>query len=494
MTGVKIARPPVQDAPEARTNVVLPLLDAPWNTAVRLAAQAELVHTGRVSRYLQESDEMTSKNSLRYHRRTDAFAGDPMHAAAGLAASGRHDEYVLYEDAAHWTYAGGVLAEIYADADGIHLRGVAEEDLPWDDRPFERVQALLRALPVDGWHAYGWAAFELHHACAHGTARGDGRYLHLVVPRTEVRIRAGQAHLRSVDPDDLEATSAVLSRREVPDRSAAAPIAVREYGAADYKDRAQRAVDLINSTAIEKIILSRKIPVERGVDFVGTYLTGRAGNRPARSFLLDLGGVQAAGFCPEIVVQVDTDRHVTVRPLAGTRALTGDREEDARLRADLVGDPKEVYEHAVSVKQACEAVSAVCASVVVEEFMAVRERGSVQHLGSTITGELAPDRSVWDALMAVFPSVTASGIPREEACAAIRDLETQPRRLYSGAVLSIDQDGTFDSGLVLRGVYREHGATWLQAGAGIIGQSTPDREFEETCEKLDSVARFVVHS
>jgi anthranilate synthase component 1/salicylate synthetase len=439
---------------------------------------------------------MTSKISIRYHERTDSFAGDPMLAAVSLAASSRHDEYVLYEDPQQWTYAGGVLAEIFADPDGIHLKGIREEHIPWDGRPFEHIQNLLSTLPIDDWHAYGWAAFELHHSCTHGVAQGDGRYLHLVVPRTEIRVRQGEVHLRSVDPDELEAAAAILARHQIPAKSTVDPIAVREYGAADYKDLAQRAVDMINSSGIEKIILSRKIPVERDIDFVNTYLSGRVGNQPARSFLLDLGGVRAAGFCPEIVVQIDADRLVTIRPLAGTRALTADPTENERLRADLLSDPKEVYEHAVSVKQACEAMGAACtsSSVVVDEFMAVRERGSVQHLGSTITGELAPDRSVWDAFIAAFPSVTASGIPKEEACAAIRHLETQPRRLYSGAVLSIDQSGTFDSGLVLRGVYRENGTTWLQAGAGIIGQSTPDREFEETCEKLESVARFVVHS
>lgn len=439
-------------------------------------------------------DDMNSNSSFRYHERTDSFTGDPMLAAASLAAAAQGREYVLYEAPLQWTYASGVLAEIFVDPTGIQVRGIREEHVPWTGSPFERIRQLLSTLPVEGWHAYGWAAFELHRACAHGPAKGDGRYLHLVVPKTEVRIRPDEVLFRSVDQDELDAAVATLARQELPVQQAVDPIAVREYAAADYKYRARRAIDIINSSAIEKIILSRKIVVERDIDFVGTYLAGRRGNQPARSFLLDLGGVRAAGFCPEIVVAVDATSRATVRPLAGTRALTADPAVNERLRADLLTDPKEVYEHAVSVKQACEAISSVCApdSVVVEEFMMVRQRGSVHHLGSTVTGTLTRGRSAWDAFEVAFPSVTASGIPKAEACAAIHELEAAPRRLYSGAILSVDQSGPFDSALVLRGVYQENDATWLQAGAGIVGQSTPDREFEETCEKLDSVARFVV--
>jgi anthranilate synthase component 1/salicylate synthetase len=131
-------------------------------------------------------------------------------------------------------------------------------------------------------------------------------------------------------------------------------------------------------------------------------------------------------------------------------------------------------------------------SITVEEFMAVRERGSVQHLASRVAGQLAEGRDAWDAFAATFPSVTASGVPKAAAYAGIRAHERRARGLYSGAVLTVDQNGAMDAALVLRAVYRQNGRTWLQAGAGIVDQSRPVREFEETCEKLDSVARFLV--
>jgi anthranilate synthase component 1/salicylate synthetase len=126
--------------------------------------------------------------------------------------------------------------------------------------------------------------------------------------------------------------------------------------------------------------------------------------------------------------------------------------------------------------------------------MNVRERGSVQHLASRISGRLATGRRAWDAFDAVFPGVTASGVPKEAALAHIREHEPQPRGLYGAAVITFDHEGTLDAALVLRAIYRQHGLTWLRAGGGIVAQSVPSRELEETTEKLGSVARFLVPS
>jgi anthranilate synthase component 1/salicylate synthetase len=238
------------------------------------------------------------------------------------------------------------------------------------------------------------------------------------------------------------------------------------------------------------------VDVETEVDLVATYVAGRRGNNPARSYLLDLGGIQAAGFSPEIVVGVTAEGSVVSQPLAGTRALTPDLLANEALRADLFGSAKEVYEHAISVKTGVDELAEVCApdSVGVPEFMAIRERGSVQHLASRVTGQLADGLRAWDAFGAVFPAVTASGVPKEPAYHTIRQYEAESRGLYSGTVLTVDHTGALDAALVLRSIFRRDGRTWLCAGAGIVGQSTPEREFEETCEKLDSVARYLVPS
>lgn len=438
---------------------------------------------------------MTSGTKQRYFEHRVRLSDDPLSVISAITSSGLFDDYVVYERDDCWSFAGGVLAEIVLERSGAALHGPAEMFLPWDGSPLRQVRKLLDRVRVDGWRAYGWTAFELAYAKDGDLSSVDGqRLLHLVVPRTEVRLEDGWAWLRSTDTGELAAVTAVLHRAPDATPGRPQPVDVRGIGADEYRSAVQSAVDDIHAHRFEKVILSRTVPLEADIDFVGTYVSGRRGNSPARSFLLRLGGVETAGFSPEIVVRVDPDGRVVSQPLAGTRALTGDTDRDALLRTELLADPKEVYEHAISVKIACDDLSDVCdpGSVNVEEFMAVRERGSVQHLASRVAGRLASDRDLWDAFAAAFPAVTASGVPKDAAYRGIRAHEAQARGLYSGAVLTVDQNGALDAALVLRAVYRQNGVTWLQAGAGIVGQSRPGREFEETCEKLDSVARFLV--
>lgn len=148
----------------------------------------------------------------------------------------------------------------------------------------------------------------------------------------------------------------------------------------------------------------------------------------------------------------------------------------------------------LSVKLAEEEMATVCrpGTVSVRDLLSVRRRGSVQHLGSSVHGLLAESATAWDVLRAVFPAVTASGIPKAPAFDCIARLEKEPRGIYSGAVLRAGSDGALDAALVLRSIFEEDGRTWLRAGAGILAGSTPARELEETCEKLRSVAPYVV--
>ncbi|UED88039.1 salicylate synthase [Streptomyces profundus] len=423
------------------------------------------------------------------------LASDPMTAAARLVSSGLHEEHVLYENAGTWSYAGGALAEVTLDRHGARLRQPEAVTLPWDGDPLRQVRDLLDSVRVEGWRAYGWAAFELSHASAGDIAHiGDERLLHLVVPRTEVRIEGGLAWLRAADQATLVAAMEALTAEPAESWSVPKPVDVRHAGADEYRRAVATAREMIDAGRLEKVIFSRVVPIDYEVDFVATYLAGRRANSPARSFLLDLGGVEAVGFSPEIVVRIEADGRVISQPLAGTRALTGDRADDERLRAELLADPKEIHEHAISVKIACDELRGVCAqgSVNVEEFMEVRERGSVQHLASRVGGRLAAGRGPWDAFRAVFPAVTASGVPKRAALESIRDVESERRGLYGGAVLTVDQDGALDAALVLRSAYRQRGRSWLRAGAGLVSGSLPERELEETCEKLGSIGRFLV--
>lgn len=426
------------------------------------------------------------------------FDGDALEAAARLARAAESD-YVVYEHAGTYRYAAGTLAEITLDARTVRLRNAhgSETTEPWDGRSLRQVHRLLDSVRPDGVRAYGWAAFELAYALSGGDARaaaGDQRLLHILVPGHEVVLGAGNALMCADDEAELEALATVLADRGTREPCDTRPIDVRVTGETRYRNAVEQAVADIRNGALQKVILSRSVPLDDDIDLIDTYSAGRRGNDPARSFLLRLGGIESAGFCPEIVISVGVDGRAAIQPLAGTRALTGDPTRDAQLRSELLTDPKEIYEHAISVMVACDDLRQVCASesIAVEEYMTVRERGSVQHLASRVTGRLTADSDAWDAFASAFPAVTVSGVPRAAAYASIRTHEDHPRGLYGGSVFCVGGDSALDAGLVLRAVYVQQGRTWLQAGAGIVGGSRSAREFEETCEKLDSVARFLV--
>lgn len=424
-------------------------------------------------------------------------AAGPAARAVALVQAGIFDSYVLYESGGAWTVAGDSQATITMDAHQIRVRHRAgDHRRPWRSHPLADLGAALAELPIPGWTAYGWLGFEAAHLLTGrpGLA-GPGDLAHLIVPRAEVRVDAAGTTVTCSDPRLRDRIHDVLAA--VAPAPAFRPVTVAiDTDGEWYRRAVADAVREIRHGAFQKVILSRTVPVPTPIDFARTYLLGRAAHTPARSFLLDLGGRRAAGFCPETVLEAGADGTVSTQPLAGTRSLGNGAPADDRLRAELLADPKEVYEHAVSVKLAYDELSRVCrpGSVLVDDLMTVKPRGGVQHLGSRVRGRLSRGRSAWDALEAVFPAVTASGIPKAAACEYLARTEPGRRGLYSGAVLKAGQDGSLDAGLVLRTLFEENGHRWLRAGAGVVAPSDPDREYEETCEKLRSVTRYLVEN
>ncbi|MGV9675096.1 salicylate synthase [Nocardia sp. NPDC003482] len=429
---------------------------------------------------------------------TQAGGIDPVAAVSALAAADRFGEYVMYERPGEWVFAADPLGGVELDAHELRVewagRVTAE---PWQGSPAAVIDRALAGLDAADRHAYGWIGFEFCAWALGATAHLDPRtpLAHLMIPRIEVRIGATGIRIDGATAAEAEEIHALIAAAQ----ATALPIARAADITLDptaYRDRVAGAVAEIRDGRYQKVILSRKVDLPFVVDVPATYRLGRAHNTPARSFLLRLGGLEAAGFSPELVVAVDDGRVVTTEPLAGTRAFGRGIEADQAARAELVGDPKEIVEHAISVQTSFAEIAAVAepGSTAVSDFMAVRERGSVQHLASTVRGRLATDRSAWDALATLFPSVTASGIPKAAGVDAVFRLDHDPRGLYSGAVLTVSPSGALEATLVLRAVYQTTEGAWLRAGAGIVGQSRPDREFEETCEKLSSIAPYVVEA
>ncbi|WP_280252530.1 nocobactin biosynthesis salicylate synthase NbtS [Nocardia abscessus] len=424
------------------------------------------------------------------------YVTDPAAAMSRLAGADRFGEYVMYERPGEWVFAADPIGGVELDARELRVTWEGQTTTSgWEGNPAGVIDRALGTLPLDGRNAYGWIGFEFCAWALDATEHVDPRtaLAHLMIPRIEVRVSEFGVQVAGATPAETGNIHDLIAQSQNTELPRAHPADIR-VDPTGYRDRVAEAVGEIQAGRYQKVILSRKVELPFAVDIPATYRLGRAHNTPARSFLLRLGGLEAAGFSPELVASVDDERVVTTEPLAGTRAFGRGSAADLAAKADLISDPKEIVEHAISVQTSFAEIAAVAdpGTPAVSDFMAVRERGSVQHLASTVRGRLAADRSSWDALEVLFPSVTASGIPKRAGVDSVFRLDHDPRGLYSGAVVTVSPTGALEATLVLRAVYQNTEGAWLRAGAGIVGQSRPEREFEETCEKLGSIAPYVV--
>ncbi|OBH17508.1 salicylate synthase [Mycolicibacter terrae] len=423
---------------------------------------------------------------------------DPADLAAELAAALPEcdgEEYLLYERDGSWTLAIGVRAAVELDSDELRTvrDGVIRRE-SWQGRPAVVLGEAVDRLLLETDQAFGWVAFEFgaYHFGLQDRLAPKTALARVFWPRTRIVVTAEKVQMFGAGDRDAAALERLLADG-VPALAEPTRIEV-DADAAGYRQRVATAVGEICAGRYRKVILSRCVDVPFVLDFPSTYRLGRRHNTPARSFLLRLGGIRALGYSPELVAEVREDGVVVTEPLAGTRARTGDPAVDGPVRAELQSDAKEIVEHAISVRTSMDEIGEVAepGSAAVTDFMTVRERGSVQHLGSTVSGRLDPSRDRMDALEALFPAVTASGIPKPAGFDAILRLDDCPRGLYSGAVVMFTAAGGLDAALTLRAAYERDGRTWLRAGAGVIDVSRPEREFEETCEKLATLAPYLI--
>ncbi|WP_434447465.1 salicylate synthase [Lentzea sp. E54] len=409
--------------------------------------------------------------------------------AAALIRTGFFDTYFVYEYGDVWTVAWGVRVEIVVDATRVRVRrDSVEESWPVVGGPVRAARAALERLSLPEWTVCGWIAFEAVHVLNdRSDLAGDSEVVHLVVPEVEVRIESGRASVVRGGDARLGALLEHLRTAPVEDAPASGRTTVPvdlDSGSGRYRAAVLEAVEEIRSTELRKVTLSRSVPVDEPVDFVETYLAGRAATAPERSFLLSIGGLTTTGFCSQTVLEAGADGKVSTRPRLGTRALAD----------ELVPDPDEAHDHAVAVECAFAGLTEVCepGSVVVDELLTDTALGGVHDLASRLCGRLAEGQTSWDALELLFPGVTISGAPKEAACEFTSRAEAAPRGVYSGAVLFASDDGFLDAGLVLCAVYERKGRRWLRAGAGIVASSRPERELEETCAKLRSMSAHLV--
>ncbi|MGD9000741.1 MAG: anthranilate synthase component I family protein, partial [Granulosicoccaceae bacterium] len=209
-------------------------------------------------------------------------------------------------------------------------------------------------------------------------------------------------------------------------------------------------------------------------------------------YYLDLADFQIVGSSPEILTRVE-DGEVTVRPIAGTRPRGKTEAEDRALEEELLNDPKELAEHLMLIDLGRNDVGRVAeiGTVNLTDKMIIERYSHVMHIVSNVTGRLKQGMSAIDALRATFPAGTVSGAPKIRAMEIIDELEPVKRGVYSGAVGYLSWSGNMDTAIAIRTAVIKHGQLHIQAGAGIVADSVPQNEWDETMNKGRAIFRAV---
>ncbi len=241
-----------------------------------------------------------------------------------------------------------------------------------------------------------------------------------------------------------------------------------------------------------QVVPSQRFSASVGLEPFAVYRGLRTVNPSPYMFFIDCGDVQLAGSSPEMLVKV-TDGAVETRPIAGTRQRGADRAEDLALAEELLADPKERAEHVMLVDLGRNDLGRVCApgSVQVKDLMVVEFYSHVMHIESSVVGTLDEGRRAVDALRSTFPAGTLSGAPKVRAMEIIDELEPTKRGPYGGAVGYIGFDGNLDTCITIRTIVCRDGRCHVQAGAGVVADSDPEAEFEETQRKAAGMFRAI---
>jgi anthranilate synthase component 1 len=259
---------------------------------------------------------------------------------------------------------------------------------------------------------------------------------------------------------------------------------------AQFEEIVRQAKEYIAAGEIYQVVLSQRFSATIGVDPFTVYRALRHVNPSPYMFFVRMAGRSIVGSSPEMLVRVEGRRAVT-HPIAGTRPRGRTDEEDQRLGDELKRNEKERAEHVMLVDLGRNDLGRVCTygSVRVPTFMTLERYSHVMHLVSVVEGQLAEDRDRLDALVACFPAGTVSGAPKVRAMQIISELENTPRGIYAGAIGYLDFAGNLDFCIAIRSVVLEGGQAFVQAGAGIVADSNPTAEYEETRDKARAMVR-----
>ena len=259
-----------------------------------------------------------------------------------------------------------------------------------------------------------------------------------------------------------------------------------------YKAAVERIRQYIVDGDVMQVVPSQRMTVPFAARPIDLYRALRCLNPSPYMYLLDFGDFQVVGASPEILTRVE-DEVVTVRPIAGTRPRGADEASDRALEAELLADPKELAEHLMLIDLGRNDVGRVAeiGSVEVTDRMTVERYSHVMHIVSNVVGRLRPGLSAIDVLRATFPAGTLSGAPKIRALEIIDELEPVRRGVYSGAVGYLAWSGDMDTAIAIRTAVIKGGELHVQAGGGIVHDSVPQNEWDETMNKARAMIRAV---
>ena len=299
---------------------------------------------------------------------------------------------------------------------------------------------------------------------------------------------------------ELDALEARLDgpapRRRTPAAGARFRIGEEDFVSEFSRERFEAAVRRIKEYIVDgdvmQVVLSQRLSVPYQASPLDLYRGLRSLNPSPYMYYLDLGDFHIVGSSPEILVRLEDDL-VTVRPIAGTRPRGADEAEDRRLEEDLLADPKERAEHLMLIDLGRNDVGRVAqtGSVRLTERMVIERYSHVMHIVSNVTGRLRPGLGAIDVLRATFPAGTVSGAPKVRAMEIIDELEPERRVVYAGAVGYIGWNGNMDTAIAIRTAVIKDGRLHIQVGAGVVADSIPAAEWEETMNKGRAVFRAV---
>jgi anthranilate synthase component 1 len=259
-----------------------------------------------------------------------------------------------------------------------------------------------------------------------------------------------------------------------------------------FEQAVARAKEYIHAGDIIQAVLCQRLETETDSDPFEIYRALRYVNPSPYMFYLELEGLRVIGSSPEAMVRL-TGATIELRPIAGTRRRGATPEEEQKLEAELLADPKERAEHIMLVDLGRNDVGRVAAigSVEVNELMAIERYSHVIHIVSNVRGKLAPNKTPFDLFVSAFPAGTLSGAPKVRAMQIISELEPQKRALYGGAIGYFGYNGNLDTCIVIRTIVMKGKKVFISAGAGIVADSDPTAEYQETLNKARAMLKAV---